>query len=210
MKDLQTIFENSGSVMYIIGLGAWIGLAVLLLKLWHTRSKVVLPPDFAERTLTLLEKGELSAARALAKDDSAAERLAYAALDPELPSGELQLVLEEQGRREIAALARYNGVLATIASISPLLGLLGTILGLIEMFQSLGGDDVSMTQISAEVMAGGIWKALLTTAAGLVVAIPMLLASKWLNARVDRHAENLEDFAAKLARILRRHQEGTP
>src|SRR5690554_3658288 len=203
MTLFQTIFSFGGWVIYVIGLAAWIGLAVLLLKLWRTRRAVVLPPEVIQQTLSLVSSGELSAARSLAKEDSAAGRLARTALDEALPAEELDLVLQESGRREVSELERYNGILATIASVTPLLGLLGTILGLISMFQSVSGEDMTMTQISAEVMAGGIWKALLTTAAGLIVAIPALLASKWLGARVDRQAEALEDFSAQLARYIR-------
>lgn len=210
MTFLLNFFEMGGWVMYIIALAAWIGLAVLLLKLWRTRRSIVLPNDVVEQTLSLVRGGELSAALSLTNQESTASRLAKAALDPALPVEELDSVLEEAGRREIAQLERYNGILATVASVSPLLGLLGTILGLISMFQSVSGDDMSMTQVSADVMASGIWKALLTTAAGLVVAIPALLASKWLGARVERHAEQLEDFCAQLARMIRRHRGVSP
>lgn len=207
MKELLTIFQLGGWVMYVIGAVGWVALAVFLLKLWHTQRARVFPPDYREQCLDLVRKGELSAARALSSNDSAAARIARAALDPEVPIHEVPDLLEEQGRREVAALQRYNGVLSTIASVAPLMGLLGTILGLISMFQSVAGDGQSMSQISADIMASGIWKALLTTAAGLVVAIPALLAGKWLNARVDGHAERLEDYASQLARWIKRHRE---
>lgn len=207
MKELVTIFQLGGWVMYVLGLIAWVALAVFILKLWRTRHARVFPPDFRDQCLNLVREGELSAARALSSNQSAAARIAHAALDPAIPVEEVPELIEEQGRREIAELQRYNGVLTTTGSVAPLLGLLGTILGLISMFQSVAGDGLSMTQISADVMAGGIWKALLTTAAGLIVAIPALLAGKWLNARVDGHAERLEDYASQLARMIKRHRE---
>lgn len=187
--------------MYIIAIAAWIGLAVFLLKMWRTRRAIVIPQEFIDQTLQLARKGELRAAHSLAKDDSVASRLAQTALSADTPVDEIDTLLEEAGRREVTELARYNGVLATVASVSPLLGLLGTVLGLITMFQSVGGDGDSMAQVSADVMASGIWKAMLTTAWGLMVAIPALLGSKWLVARVDSHAARLEDFSSQLARL---------
>lgn len=207
MTSLFGIFEMGGWVMYVIAVAGWIGLAVFLLKMWHTRRAVVIPRTFMEQTLELVHKGELRAAYSLAKDESVAGRLAQTALDGATPTGDIAALLEESGRREITALARFNGILATVASVSPLLGLLGTVLGLIAMFQSVGGDGSSMVNVSADVMASGIWKAMLTTAWGLMVAIPALLGSKWLTARVDNHAARLEDFAAQLARLTQRHRE---
>lgn len=193
--------------MYVIALAAWIGLAVFLLKLWRTRRAVVIPHEEVERILELSRDGELRAAFALAKDDSVAGRLAKTALSDTTPTRDIEALLEESGRREVTALAQYNGVLATVASVSPLLGLLGTVLGLITMFQSIGSDGNSMAQVSADVMASGIWTAMLTTAWGLIVAIPALLASKWLHARVEHRAAQLEDFSSQLARLCIRHRE---
>lgn len=207
MTSLYSIFEMGGWVMYAIALAAWIGLAVFLLKMWRTRRAVVAPHEQMEQILELSRRGEIRAALALAKDDSIAGRLAQTALAESTPPDDLEALLEETGRREIIALMRFNGVLSTVASVSPLLGLLGTVLGLITMFQSVGGDGSSMAQVSADVMASGIWKAMLTTAWGLIVAIPALLGSKWLNARVDHHAARLEDFSSQLARLCKRHRQ---
>ncbi len=204
MTSLYHLFELGGWVMYAIAFGAWTGLAVFLLKMWQTRKAVVIPNDYVQQTLRLANKGELSAALSLAKDEHVAGRLTRVALESE--AGELDAVLEESGRREITRLAQYNGILATVASISPLLGLLGTVLGLIAMFQSLGDSGQTVTQISADVMADGIWKAMLTTAWGLTVAIPALLASKWIHARVEHRATQLEDFSSQLARMAQKHR----
>lgn len=207
MTSLYGIFEMGGWVMYVIALAAWIGLAVFLLKMWRTRTAVVIPRDYMEQTLELARKGELRAAHSLAKDESVAGRLAQTALSSDTPTDDIETLLEEAGRREVTELVRYNGVLSTVASVSPLLGLLGTVLGLITMFQSVGGDGGDMAQVSADVMASGIWKAMLTTAWGLMVAIPALLGSKWLAARVDNHAARLEDFSAQLARLCKRSRK---
>lgn len=193
--------------MYVLVLCAWIALAVFLLRMWQTRLDVVAPEGITERVLRSIRAGEAQSLHSVLTPDSAVSRLTLIAIeDPSLDENALRQDLEEAGRREITALERYNGLLSTIASVAPLLGLLGTILGLISMFQSVGGDDINAAKVSADVMAGGIWKALLTTAAGLCVAIPALLGSKLLNARVDRRAELLEDYSSELVRRIVRQR----
>jgi biopolymer transport protein ExbB len=82
-----------------------------------------------------------------------------------------------------------------ISTIAPLLGLLGTVLGMIAAFQAL---QTSGAQADASVLAGGIWEALLTTAAGMAVAIPAALALAWFEAVIDRVASDLEDLLARV------------
>lgn len=100
---------------------------------------------------------------------------------------DMKLLMEQQVRREIFRWERYIFILEIIGKIAPLLGLLGTVLGMVEMFNSLhvGG------QVSASAVTGGIWKALFTTVAGLTVAIPVICAHAWLEARVDDEEETL-------------------
>jgi biopolymer transport protein ExbB len=106
--------------------------------------------------------------------------------------------VEEVGGREAAPLERYLGLLGTIATISPLLGLLGTVLGMIEAFTVLavqgGGTPATL--------GGGISKALITTAAGLTVAIPTILLHKYLTSRVDRMVLEMEEYSLHLVDLL--------
>lgn len=107
----------------------------------------------------------------------------------------LKELLSQETRREVFRWSRYVGALSIIARIAPLLGLLGTVLGMVEMFRALPGGGSSMTEV-----AGGIWKALFTTAAGLVVSIPALLMHAWLSSRVDMEEEKLTRAAEFLLR----------
>lgn len=207
MSDSLSLLQLGGWVMYVLVLCAWIALAVFLLRLWKTRVAVVSPEGVSERVLRSIRAGEAQSLHSVLTPDSAVARLTLLAIgEPTLDEASLRQDLEEAGRREITSLERYNSILSTIASVAPLLGLLGTILGLIAMFKSVGGDEMSAAKISADVMAGGIWKALLTTAAGLCVAIPALLGAKLLNARVDRRAELLEDYSSELVRRIVRQR----
>ena len=102
----------------------------------------------------------------------------------------LEAVLVHATEAETRELSRYLQALATIGNITPLLGLLGTVLGMIKAFmviQEMGG------KVNAAVLAGGIWEAMLTTALGLAVALPTMVAHSYLSARVDRYEAQLQD-----------------
>ena len=102
----------------------------------------------------------------------------------------LEAVLVHATESETRDLSRYLQALATIGNITPLLGLLGTVMGMIKAFmviQQMGG------KVNAAVLAGGIWEAMLTTALGLAVALPTMVAHSYLSARVDRYEAQLQD-----------------
>lgn len=111
----------------------------------------------------------------------------------------IETVLVHAIEQEVAKLSRYLQTLATIGNISPLLGLLGTVLGMIKAFQvieKMGG------QVNAAVLAGGIWEAMLTTALGLGVALPVLVAHSYLSARVDQYEARLRAGAVLFFKTL--------
>ena len=108
----------------------------------------------------------------------------------------LEPELLRRGNAEMARMSRHIRTLEVIALVSPLLGLLGTVLGMIEAFRQL---ELAEGSANAALLAGGIWQALLTTAAGLVVAIPATLAANLLAARVERAGHLIEDGVARLA-----------
>ncbi len=114
------------------------------------------------------------------------------------PREQIKAVVEEVGIREVAPLEHYLGLLGTIATISPLLGLLGTVIGMIKAFNVLAVEGVG-TPAS---LGGGISEALITTAAGLTVAIPTLLMHKYLAGRVDRMTLDMEDKALRVVDLL--------
>ena len=106
----------------------------------------------------------------------------------------LKSLAEEVGEREAVSLQRYLGLLATIANVSPLLGLLGTVLGMINAFNVIAAEGVG----TPATLGGGISEALITTAAGLSVAVPMLLVHRYLSARADRLTLELEEATMKI------------
>lgn len=126
-------------------------------------------------------------------------RGALEALDRGVPRPALEQELERLGNAQVEWLGRSIRTLEVIAIVSPLLGLLGTVLGMIVSFQSL---EMAGSAANASVLAGGIWQALLTTAAGLVVAIPAAAAAALASARVERVAAEIEDVVARLFVLL--------
>lgn len=136
---------------------------------------------------------------ALAAGRSPADRLlhhAMAALARGTPRSALESDLQWRGNAEVARLGRHLRLLDLVAMTGPLLGLLGTVLGMIVAFQTLA---LAEGAANAGMLAGGIWQALLTTAAGLLVAIPAAVASALFGARVEAVAQEIE---ATLGRLL--------
>lgn len=113
----------------------------------------------------------------------------------------LETVIINATDREVRGLSRYLQALATIANIAPLLGLLGTVIGMMKAFmviQEMGG------KVNAAVLAGGIWEAMLTTAIGLSVALPAMVAHSYLVARVDRYEARLQNGSVTFMKSITR------
>ncbi|MGH8508130.1 MAG: MotA/TolQ/ExbB proton channel family protein, partial [Gammaproteobacteria bacterium] len=113
--------------------------------------------------------------------------------------------IEDVGRHVVQDLERYLNTLGTIAAVSPLLGLLGTVTGMIRAFSAISEHGVS----DPAVVSGGIAEALITTAAGLIVAIPALMAYRYLRGRVDALVVSMEQEALKLVEVIHGDREGT-
>ena len=103
-----------------------------------------------------------------------------------------------RGNAEVLKMSKYIRIIELIAMISPLLGLLGTVLGMIQSFQEL---EMAQGSANASVLAGGIWQALLTTAAGLVVAIPAAVGATLLSEKVERSSQLMEGEIGRLFSI---------
>ncbi len=112
-------------------------------------------------------------------------------------------VIEENGRQVVQQLERYLNTLGTIASISPLLGLLGTVIGMIKVFAAITASGVG----DPTVLAGGISEALITTAAGLSVAIPSLMFYRYFRGRVDSLVLKMEEESLKLVEMIHGERE---
>ncbi|MBU0484407.1 MAG: MotA/TolQ/ExbB proton channel family protein [Proteobacteria bacterium] len=148
----------------------------------------------------LLEARQLVALKGRGKlNISSAESILYEALSTERANlATMETMLGHAVDREVKYLARHLGALATLGNISPLLGLLGTVVGMIKAFakvESMGG------RVNASVLAGGIWEAMLTTAFGLVVAIPLIIFHSYLAAKLEAIQTDLQEIAVDFLKI---------
>ncbi len=152
---------------------------------------------------TLKTKGVNEAREAASSSKSPMGRVLTKALEVRDKDRDmLETVLTSATDEEVRGLSSYMQLLATIGNIAPLLGLLGTVIGMIKAFmviQEMGG------KVNASVLAGGIWEAMLTTAVGLSVALPAMLAHGYLSSQVDRYEARLQQGAVTFLKALSKH-----
>lgn len=191
------LLARGGPIVGVLVALSVAALAIALAKL-HQFARARLGRRAAlERALAALEAGDERAGRTLlARAPVPAARVVAAVLDGRaaLPERALREEVERVGLAELADLeAGFKG-LETIAALAPLLGLLGTVVGMIRAFMQL---EAAGSRVSPALLAGGIWEALLTTAVGLGVAIPALAVLGWLESRVERARRDLGDAATR-------------
>lgn len=186
--------------MVPIGLCSIVALAVFLERAWALRRARVAPRSFCVQVLTLAEQGRFDDAEAAcrSRDIPAGRVLAMAIEHRGSARGLIKERVEEVGRREAAEMERGIPVLGTIASIAPLLGLLGTVGGMILTFKVI--QTAGLGNVGS--LAGGISQALVTTFAGLTVGIPSLVANRWLLSRVDGLLLDMEEASLAILDAL--------
>lgn len=202
----ETLLEYialGGVVMFPIMLCAVLALAIILERLWNLRRRRWFQVDLLETVEHLLQEQKLPEATTLCKrHDSLMTRLILVALlNSDRPRWEIKELIEDQGRQEAPTLERYLTALGTIASIAPFLGLLGTVIGFLRVFESLS-EQAGAT--NAVMLSAGIHNALITTAAGLCVAIPTLVAYNYFARRAESLILESERISLRLLNILKR------
>ncbi len=190
--------EDGGPIVWLLAAASVYSVALIVVKLAEL-SGVLGRSATRASAIADWKAGKLAAAKgALADGRAPADRVlghAMAALEAKEDRAVVERELERRGNEELERLRRHLRTLEVIAMVSPLLGLLGTVLGMIQSFQEL---ELAGGSANAAVLAGGIWQALLTTAAGLIVAIPAAIAASLLSAKVDRVGHGIEDAVAAL------------
>lgn len=196
MEYLWEIFVLGGAVMWPILASSVVALALFFERVFALRRRHLMAPDVERGLSAHIQAADFKAAEALVRTDTTPfGRVADAALKHRNAGrAAIKEAMTEAGELSLARLERFLPTLATIAAIAPLLGLLGTITGMIAVF----GDVETAKQVDVGMLAGGIWEALITTGFGLIVAIPVLLAHRYLESRVDTFALDLEERSLKL------------
>ena len=193
--------QQGGMVMYILLAASILSLTIIFERGWSLRRSVVIPLQEVNRIEAAVGSGDVDAAmQACQSHNTAMSRILWVALaNRGVRRSVMKEILEESGRQEVAHMDRFIGVLGVIAAVAPLLGLLGTVIGMIEVFQQISLVGVG----KADVLAGGISKALNTTAFGLSVAIPSLVAYRYYESRVDRFVLEIEQHALRFVELLK-------
>ncbi len=191
---------QGGPIMIPIGICSVIGLASFLERAWALRRERVVPRGFCVELVELLRQERWQDAATLCKKrDVPIARIVEVALAARgEPRSSLRDRVEEIGRREAMELERWLWILGTVASVGPLLGLLGTVAGMIQTFRTIEGGGIGQMQQ----MAGGIGVALITTLGGLVVAIPAVVGHRFLVSRVDDLTVDLEEVSLGAVNLL--------
>jgi biopolymer transport protein ExbB len=177
-----------------------VALALFLERLWALQRAKVIPRAFTVRVRDLITREEIPEALTQCKtDDSPMARVLLAGLRTfGAPRAVVKEHLEEVGRFEATDLMRWTGAIAVVARVSPLMGLFGTVWGMINVFAAIEEFGVG----NAGALAGGIGTALYTTFAGLLVAIPANLAHAYITARAERLIMEMEEMSLEMLDLL--------
>jgi biopolymer transport protein ExbB len=208
VNKVQEFMQVGGPVVWILTAFSVIALAIILIKLWQF---VVTKPETSKHlnhALNLWKQGEARQAVASLKPSRPVDELVIMAMTGlSNVNVELDTLKEELDRvatLRLNQLRAYLRPLEVIATLSPLLGLLGTVLGMIIAFQQM---EAAGNQVDPSVLSGGIWQALLTTAVGLAVAIPVVMAHNWMERKVERVAALMNDAVTRTFTVSRQPAE---
>ena len=199
------IIKSGGWMMLPIIICSIAAMAIIGERLWTLQKKRILPPELVPQVWKLYREQKLtaSALKQLKNNSPLGCILAAGLMNSHHGRKFMKETIEETGRKVVHDLERYLNTLGTIAAVGPLLGLLGTVFGMIKIFAALmerGAGDPAM-------LAGGISEALVSTAAGLTVAIPSLIFHRYFERLVDEYVVAMEDEALNLIDIVHGDRE---
>lgn len=195
------IFQKGGPILWPILLSSILALGVFLERLIYYHRTTIHTGDFLRGVANLVEKGHLAeAVEECATTPGPVAQVAHTVLLRHRSAApELRVIAEEAGRLEIPKLERNLPMLAMLVYVTPLLGLLGTVLGLLDAFFRISSQGGYAT--TAEI-AGGVYQSLITTAAALGVAIPAYVAYSYLTARLDGFLREMERTGIEMVQVV--------
>ncbi len=197
--------KAGGFIMYPLLLCSLAASAIIAERFWSLQRKKIAPKNLAAQAWGWIKSGKLDKQHLEAlRHNSPLGRILAAGLVNRNHGREIMKEsIEELGSQVVHELGRYLNALGTIAAISPLLGLLGTVFGMIEVFATITTQGVG----NASALASGISQALITTATGLSIAIPSLLFYRYFRGKVDSLVVTMEQEALKLVEVIQHNRE---
>ena len=194
------IIQAAGWPIWPLILTSIIGVAIILERFWSLRKSQIIPDGLIVEIKTMIKQNNLDDNKVnILKNSSPLGDLLAVAIAKRKDSVEvIKFALDERAGIIVHNLERYLGVLVTIATVAPLLGLFGTIIGMVELFSSFtsSGHDVA-------VFARGISIALYNTAGGIVVAVPAMIAYRFFRSKIDNYLNEMEHYAIQIVEILK-------
>lgn len=199
--------KAGGWLMFPIIACSIIAFGIVLERFWTLQNNKVIPRHLVATIWHWVKEGQLERSKIedISKQSSLGKILASGLNNRHLDRERIKESIEESGRQVVHELERFLNTLGTIASISPLLGLLGTVIGMIKVFNAITSSGVG----NAAPLAGGISQALITTAAGLSVAIIALMFHRYFRGRVDELVVKMEEEAIKMIDVLHNNRNLT-
>lgn len=194
------IIQAAGWPIWPLILTSVIGVAIILERFWSLRKSQIIPDGLMVEIKTMIKQNNLdnNKVNILKNSSPLGDILAVAIAKRKDSVEEIKSALDERAGFIVHNLERYLGVLVTIATVAPLLGLFGTIIGMVELFSSFtsSGHDVA-------VFARGISIALYNTAGGIVVAVPAMIAYRFFRSKIDNYLNEMEHYAIQIVEILK-------
>lgn len=192
--NMVEIFDKGGAVVWVLLGYSLLALSIIIERLWRFTSMGKLPAEFEQELVGNAKQGDLSAWLRGYRGPEI-EVLNGIALAAQEGVKDLTRVATRIGSLELQRMERGFRTIAILGNTAPLLGLLGTILGMIKAFMVI---EAAGGKVDAQALAGGIWEAMLTTGVGLAVAIPVLLILHLLEGMADRRAQSMRSLASVL------------
>ncbi|MFH1613376.1 MAG: MotA/TolQ/ExbB proton channel family protein [bacterium] len=205
-SNIFWIFEKGGICMPFIMISSLFALTIFIERFYYLRKIKKETVDFILQIRIYLKANKKIEALAICESSKSpvAQIFKSGISKSDKNREEIKESILDTGNQVVPVLERYMRALATIGTIAPLLGFLGTVLGMVKVFmkiESMGG------QVNASVLAGGIWEALLTTVAGLIVAIPTLVGYNYLISNVNKFVLDMEKSSSELVEFLSKGKE---
>jgi len=199
------LIKNGGWLMLPIILCSILSMGIIVERFWSLQRSKIFPPELVPQLWKLSKEKKIDhvTLKRVQLNSPLGAVLAAGLLNKDHGREMMKISIEETGRQVVHELERFLNALGTIASITPLLGLLGTVVGMIKVFAAIMVHGVG----DPGILAGGISEALLTTAAGLTVAIPSLIFHRYFERLVDEYVLKMEEEALKLVDLLAGERE---
>jgi biopolymer transport protein ExbB len=198
------LIQKGGPVMYLIMILSVISLGIIIERMYNLNRARIDSQKFMDDIISSLKHNKIIESIEMCNNTPGpiAHIIKAGILKHDRSKPEIKEAIDEAAQLEIPRMEKHLPILATIAHIAPLLGLLGTVSGMIKAFQVIQNKAATMTPVNPGDLAGGIWESLLATLAGLLVAIPTYVAYNYLVNQVDSLAYDMERSATDLVNLL--------